>query len=211
MRSPDVPKRLTVIVDSREKIPILFPTTISWWGMDQTAKKHEIVVETKTDTMFAGDYCLEFPKGVRHDRCCTIERKYKVSEIYTNLFTKDWDRCSRAFERLCQTGPPSGDPGARYLLVESSPAEFRAYEREHDLPEGIIMDRLIQTACIFGLRLWFTPGHAMPAARRRLGEMMVRLMLGHIFHPCRWPQDKCFSTDWYEEHRKDARQWRSKP
>ena len=208
MRLPVVPKKLTVVVDSREKVPVLFPATLTWWA-DRTRKNYEILIDTKVDTLFAGDYCLEFPEGVRQDRCCTWERKYKVSEIYTNLFTKDWKRASKAFERLCRIAPAEGDLGGRYLLVESSQAEFRKFEREKGLPEGVILGRLIQTACAFGLRLWFAPNHNLPAARRRLGEMMIRVMMGHLFHPCAWTQDQHYSTLWSEKNRHNARNWRS--
>jgi hypothetical protein len=187
-------------------MPILFPRILEWRA-DRTGETHEIIVSTERDALFAGDYCLEFPKGTRHDRLCTIERKGRVSEIYTNLFTDDWKRCCKAFHRLRNTMPPTPPYGARYLLIEPSHAEFVQYERDHILPEGIILDRLIQVACAFDLRLLFTSASLSSIARRRLGERILRLMLGHIFHhPF---HGKPYSDHWYEAHRQDAQTWRN--
>ncbi len=208
MRLPEIPSKLTVVVDSREKIPILFPATLGWRS-DRTGTTHEIIVNTKRDALFAGDYCLEFPDDVRRDRVCTIERKGRVSEIYTNLFTKDWERCNRAFLRLRNIGLGTFHGSAMYLLIEPSHSNFRNYERDHSLPEGIILDRLIQVACRCDLRLLFTPLALLPAARVRLGERLIRLMLGHIFHPTR-DLGEYYSNDWYEKNRHNARDWGEK-
>jgi hypothetical protein len=208
MRSPPIPTTLTVVVDSREKIPILFPATLTWCP-DRSAKTQEIIVKTRTDKLFAGDYCLEFPEGTYHDRTCTVERKGSASEIYNNLFTKDWDRCSRAFRRLSQIRS-SVNPwsSSHYLLVEPSLAKIRKWEQDNSMPDGIMLDRLAHVASLFDLHLWMAPGYSMPAARRRLGELMIRLMLGHIFHPPLLPQT--YSEDWYNEHRHAARDWKGK-
>jgi hypothetical protein len=196
-----------VVVDSREKVPILFPETISWHP-DRTRTECLIAVKTRKDALFAGDYCLEFPDGTRHDRTCTIERKGSPSEIYSNLFTNDWRRAAKAFERLSRIKSLSPYNGAHYLLIEPSQANLRTFEKEHDLQEGVLTDRILQVAARFGLNIWWAPHHTLPSARRRLGELMIRTMLAHIFHP-RLPLDP-YSDQWYVQHRTDSRDWGKK-
>lgn len=203
MPSLTIPNSVTVIVDSREKKPILFPATISWHS-NRTSTEHLIAVETRTDALFAGDYCLEL-NGLPYDRICTIERKGSPSEIYNNLFTNDWQRAAKAFARLHQIRHPDPLEGAHYLLIEPSQANLRTFEKEHGLREGILTDRILQVAARFGLNIWWAPHHVLPAARRKLGELMIRTMLTHIFHR-RLPLEP-YSGKWYGEHRTDSRTW----
>lgn len=178
-----IPNRITVLIDSREKVPFLFPRTLGW-RKDRTGTTHEIIVDTRVVPLMCGDYCLEFPTGVIRDRECSIERKYSARELYNNLFTKDWSRASHSFEKLHKIRPEGPPRGARYLIIEASLTDMATYERRHDLPSGILMDRVVQVAELYGLHLWVAPGYKTAERRIMLGEALLRIMLGHVFHQC---------------------------
>lgn len=175
-----VPKKITVLVDSREKKEILFPKSIGW-RKDQSRRTHEIVVETRKIALLAGDYCLEFPQGVIWDRQCCFEKKGSARELFNNFFTTDKARCTRAFLKMLKIRPEGEPKGARYFLIEPSLWEIAAYEKKLGLDRGLIMDQIAQTAELFGLSLWMAPGFQSADRRYMLGEMMIRVMLAHVF------------------------------
>lgn len=160
------PKRLIVLIDKREKLPILFPASLKFWP-DRGLHPEIIPIRTKRITMDAGDYAL---KGF--ERTCIIERKGSVRELHQNLLTKDWTRCEEAFNRLAGA---TADP---YLLLEIPSAEFLRVSKEVPHPERVfdILTRLVHD---YGFRLWFTGNCRHPRTRRALGEQMIRVMLAH--------------------------------
>lgn len=161
-----IPRRLTVLIDKREKLPITFPASLKFWP-DRGLRPVFIPVSTKKVTMKAGDYAL---KGF--ERTCIIERKGSVRELHNNLLTKDWARCKKAFDRLTvETANP-------YLLMEIPTPDFLRVTKDVPNPERVfdILARLVRS---YHLRLWFAGNCKHPRTRRALGEQMIRVMLAH--------------------------------
>lgn len=163
-----VPRKLTVLIDTREKRPILFPETIKWYEA-RSSRGKLIVLEKKEHRMEAGDYALE--GFVPH---CLIERKGSLREVHQNLFTRDHRRAQTAFDRLCEA---TYNP---YLLLDMSPADMWRETDEVTNPEKVF-DALMNCVQERGLRLIYAGNCEHPRARRILGEQMVRLMMAHAF------------------------------
>lgn len=161
-----IPRRLTVLIDKREKLPILFPASIKFWP-DKGLQPEIIPVKIKEVTMDAGDYAL---KG--HEYACIIERKGSMRELHNNLLTKDWTRCQKAFDRL------AGATLNPYLLLEIPSPDFLKVTKDVPNPERVF-DLLTRLSHEFGFRLWFAGNCKHPHTRRALGEQMIRVMLAH--------------------------------
>jgi ERCC4-type nuclease len=159
-------RRLTVLIDTREKLPITFPASLKFWP-DKGLRPVFIPVSTKKVTMKTGDYAL---KGF--EDTCIIERKGSVRELHNNLLTKDWSRCQEAFKRLARaTDYP-------YLLLEIPSPDFLKVTKDVPNPERVfdILTRLVHK---YDFRLWFAGNCKHPRTRRALGEQMIRVMLAH--------------------------------
>ena len=167
--------KVQIAVDTREKIPLLFPKSILWRPDRAPKSEQEVQIIPSPRIMDAGDYCLWKVDDylTPPEQRCTIERKGRVRELDGNLCSKDWKRAAKAFGKLGQL------PGVKYVLVEASLSQFEAYEKREGLESGLILDRLIQVTSRLGLRLLFVPGAGSASARRRLGAFVARLMLGH--------------------------------
>jgi len=161
------PRSVTVLVDKREKRPLLFPATIQWFP-DRSSHEHLIHVKEKVVRLDAGDYALE-----GHD-AAGIERKATVDEIHKNLFTKDRKRAMSAFERFAKAFE------VPYLLIEGSPAELWRPTRNVDQPAKVF-DEMVRVATDLGFRLWFAGGCKSPDQRRRLGEVVLHVLVNHAF------------------------------
>lgn len=85
--------KLTIVTDSREKQPILFPPRMEW--TDLKMRRHILELNSVTKTLEAGDYHLE---GYEH--ITAIERKGSIEEIKNNLIGSDRRRASRALTRF---------------------------------------------------------------------------------------------------------------
>lgn len=161
-----IPRRLTVLIDKREKLPITFPASLKFWP-DRGLRPVFVPVSTKKVTMKAGDYAL---KGF--EDTCLIERKGSVRELHNNLLTKDWARCQRAFNKLyLATTHPC-------LLLEIPTSDFLRVTKEVPNPERVF-DILTRVVRKYGFQLWFAGNCKHPRTRRALGEQMIRVMLAH--------------------------------
>lgn len=151
---------ITVIQDTREKRPLLFPKTVSLYG-----RLHQVIVLKRR--MDAGDYCLLGLAGV-----CLIERKGSLNEIRQNFLTVDKHRMKRALDRLCAaTGHP-------VLLLEASPADLLVPTK--DIPEpGPILQHLLDECTRRRIEFLF-PGKCTFAAKRRMvGELVLRFLVSY--------------------------------
>jgi hypothetical protein len=183
-----IPDTVTVLIDSREKRPLLFP---SWIDLreDRTLKVHQIQVKTKRIAMPAGDYTLE-----GYDYLCVFETKRTLRELHNNVCTNDWERETRALKRLAEACKYP------YLVWELTPSEL--FRKSIHVPDPqLVYDRWMQAIARFNLRLMFAGGGVGPGPRRKLGEQLVRLMLAHI-------QNTPWNSDpWSDEFREKMWKW----
>lgn len=160
---------MTVLVDSREKYPLLWPACIVWYPTRASRPFYLIHIDQQVIEMPTGDYAL---KG--YEDTCIIERKGAQSELSTNLCSKDYKRNHAALKRLSEaTAHP-------YLMLEETPAGMlpSSYPSTRPNPDRVV-DAFLREVCQFGLSLIFT-GHAKsPGNRRKLGHFMLKIMLGH--------------------------------
>lgn len=90
------PKELTVLIDRREKRPLLFPP--GFWWVQPGNGTHYIRIQTKIKTLPTGDYVLD-----KYESISALERKGSWSEIHTNVNTKDMRRFNRCLDRLIES------------------------------------------------------------------------------------------------------------
>lgn len=160
-------RSVTILVDSREKRPLLFPSTVRWWP-DRSSEGRLVQVKKRVRALDAGDYALE-----GHDEA-GIERKLKLDELHTNLFTKDRKRAGLAFGRFAATFR------VPYLLIEGTPAELWRPTAQVQRPARVF-DEVVRLAARMNLRLWFAGGCKGAGPRRKLGEQVLHLLIAHTF------------------------------
>ncbi len=162
-----IPNKITVQIDSRERLPLLFPKWITIYP-DRSGEEVHVEVGTEMTVLSAGDYTI---KG--YYKVCIVETKRSLRELYNNVCTDDWTREARALRRL-------SDACDYPLLVwEMTPSElFRASSHVPD--PHLVFDRWMQAVVRFNLRLMITGVGRGPGPRRILGEQLVRLMLAYI-------------------------------
>lgn len=166
---------ITVLVDNREKKPLLFPKGFDWspgYGWPCT----QIKLKSQSIKMDAGDYSL-----LGFEDVSIIERKASFRELFTNLLTKDRVRQLKSFEKL--------DLACRhaYILLEGSPSTM--WRQAQALPEGrgrvsdpgIVIDRLWELVVKHNFGVVWSGGGATHSARRILGEIVVRILLRHAY------------------------------
>lgn len=165
-----VPNVVTVQIDSREQVPILFPSTIMIGHPELTFKSLPIAVEQERIALPFGDYRLaEYPN------LCGIERKASQLEIYKNMNeSHDRIRQAKAFRKLTA--------GCKYpyIMVECSPAELLSESAKVKQPE-LVVHRLALAIAKYDLRCIFIPWKGRsPTTRRKVGTLLLHLMLGHV-------------------------------
>lgn len=166
----DIPNKITVQIDTREQIPLLFPDMIQIGHPELTYKSIPIAVQVERIKLDFGDYRLkEYPT------VCVVERKASQLEIWKNLNeSHDRIRQAKAFRKLtsgCQ---------CPYLLVEASAAELLS-NNVHVKQAELVCHRLALALAKYDLRLLFIPWKSRnPNTRRKVGVFLLHLMLGHI-------------------------------
>jgi len=164
----EIPTLITIQVDTREQIPMLFPSMISIGHPEWTFKMLPIEVIVQRVKLDFGDYRLaEYPD------VCVIERKASQLEIYKNM-TESLDRIrqAKAFRKLAA--------GCRYpyILVEASPAELLSSNPHVKQPE-LVCHRFALAIAKYDLRLIIMPWKSRSSdVRRKMGTFMLHLMLG---------------------------------
>ncbi len=151
---------IQVLKDSREKRPLLFPSTIRWKGQ-------ALRVQATTKKMDEGDYCLEGMEDI-----CLIERKAGLREIHGNFFTKDMKRAKKAFDRLAKaTKHP-------ILLLESGIDDLLTPTVRFPRP-GPLVQRLVDACTERRIEFLLVGRCLFPKRRRQVGELIVRFMLSY--------------------------------
>lgn len=163
--SASPPRNITVLIDTREKFPLLFPKTLDWHRGGR-GRPHTFLVKTKTVRLPAGDYAL-----LGYDEAL-IERKGSLRELSNNIFSLDARRSRAAFQKLIEA---TENP---YLLLDLTLGEMMT-ATEHVQDAKIIVDALLDLTQELGLKLLIVGGCRAAGARRMLGEFVIRLLLSH--------------------------------
>jgi len=154
-------RKVTVLVDSREQKPLLFPKIMVVGG-----RGRQIITETVK--LAAGDYMLDTRGLVRG---VIVERKASISEIFNNMLDpKDRGRQKRAFDKLVTACDYP------ILLVEGTVGSLSRVTKYAPDP-ALALDALLRETMVRGIHLWFVGECGMPAKRRQVGELIVRAML----------------------------------
>lgn len=170
-----IPTSVTVLVDSREKFPLLFPQTVKYY--QDRGHYHLIRVEVETRTLHAGDYAL-----AGYDDEVLFERKGSMQELLNNLFTVDRRRCTAAFLKLVEGCE------VPYLLLDFPLGDmFKPTPYVVDPPR--VLDALLDLSRSFGLRLLWAGNCKTASRRRELGELVLRVMLSHALNREMGPVD----------------------
>lgn len=180
-----IPEELPVRVDSRERKPLPFPSTIQWFppGYGEPIR---LRIVTETETMAVGDYLLApWPDISR------IERKGAATEVAKNFLSRDRKRQFTCFKKL------QASCRFPYLLMEFTPADVWSLARNPhaprqlklDVEDGVdpqarLLDHLCTASSLYGLRFLWVGGSKTTANRRRTGELIVRVMLNHVWDVC---------------------------
>lgn len=164
------PKSVTVVVDSREKYPLLFPETLVWHPDRAVGSGSRVRVRVDVRKLDHGDYLLAKWPGV-----AIVERKASLEELCQNLLTDDFARFTHALDRL--------RAGCRfpYVLVEEGPSSLLTPSHNCQCPARV-MDAFYAACARRGIGVWMVGRHTTPDSRRKLGEHVVRLLLGHALH-----------------------------
>lgn len=164
-----IPATITICMDTREQIPMIFPDVIHISHPEITHLSIPVGINKERIKLDFGDYVLkEYPD------LCVIERKASALEIYKNLNeSHDRIRQAKAFRKLmCGCKYP-------YLMVEASPAELLSDDPRIKQPE-LVCHRLALAVAKYGLHLWMIPWKSKNSdARRKVGTLMLHLMLGY--------------------------------
>lgn len=154
-------------MDSREKLPLLFPANVKVWDGDTC---RIVTVKTERVALDAGDYRLaEAPT------LCVVERKGSARELYNNLLSSDSTRQARAFGRLRDS---SQFP---FLLVQTA-ASGLLTQSEHTPEPERLLQCLARCLSRYGLQLLLMPQTSTSASLRVAGSFILQLMIGHMIH-----------------------------
>ena len=159
-----MPRTLTVCVDTREKYPLLFPEHLKIWP-DRRSPKHTLIrLDIQHKALKTGDYLL-----AKWPTACIVERKASSSELWTNLMTADYSRAESSLTRLSRE--------CRYpvLLLDMTAAEALRRSQYCEEPARAL-DAFYRLVVHLGLHLLWAGSCRSNAARRALGEQVVRLM-----------------------------------
>jgi hypothetical protein len=163
-----IPNVVTVQIDTREQVPLLFPSTIQVGHPELFYRALPIAVETEKIKLDFGDYRLkEYPE------LAVVERKASQMEIWKNMNdSRDRIRQAESFRKL--------KSGCRhpYLMMEASAGELFKIGGKIKNPE-LVVHRLSLALAKYGLHLLFIPWRSRNAdTRRKIGTLLIHLMLG---------------------------------
>jgi hypothetical protein len=164
-------KSISVLVDSREKCPLLFPGT----AIIQTTNREtpcRLNVNVKKRKLDFGDYALE-----GYEDLICVERKGSQMELYKNFFNaQDTIRQGKALKRLTD--------GCKHpiMMVEVTPSNLlRTIPTAPYVEPEILVYRLGYACSKFGLSLMLVNKPKSVNGRRQLGSVILHTMLGYVF------------------------------
>lgn len=164
------PKSFTVLVDTRERYPFLFPSSVVWYPYCTASLGYTVEIKTKREELSFGDYCLE-----GHEHVVCIEKKGSLSELTGNLLTKDRNRAVRAFQRLADAVQHP------YLFLEMGMAElFPARPSDYEGNPELILDSLFDILHKLKIGCHLVGKPRSNPARRRVGTYAIHLLLNAV-------------------------------
>lgn len=155
---------IQVIIDSREKRPLLFPATLNFRGRLYT-------IETIRRRLDAGDYMLEHAPQL-----AGIERKAGLREIHQNFLTTDSRRAHKALVRF------AGAYEHPLLLLESSTSQLMTPTKYFPRPGGIVQ-QILDACADLKIGLLLVGRCAQTTTRRKAGELALRALLAYTGPP----------------------------
>lgn len=165
---PIVPRTLTVLVDTREQRPLLFPSSFLYHPSRRAGGAVRVLLTWERHTLNAGDYMLKGYGGI-----VRVERKGSLEELAKNLLSKDFTRSSAAFRKLAHS---CAHP---IVLLEESPVVLMRPTPYVENP-ALVMDtwhRLMAERSVH----WIWCGRCKSTnSRRLLGLQIVRLMFAYV-------------------------------
>lgn len=165
------PKNIVVCIDSREKLPLLFPETVRW--TDPASRKAYLVhVATVRKQLSEGDYCMMTPDG-SPEVVALIERKGSVREICNNFLSSDYPRALAAFRRMAAATP---NP---ILLIDCNIADFFPGDSHRIEPETALC-HLLMLAQDYHIQVIFGGACRSASRRRKTGAFVVHLLLSAL-------------------------------
>lgn len=163
-----LPREWTILQDSREKRPLLFPGTLLLLDPSRLPSDPRgvmIQLQVETSSLETGDYCLkESPNSL------VVERKASLLELQSNLcdptrrkrFISELERIKSGFKGGC--------------LVCEDPLTFSPVPGRMNNP-GLVLDQLFQTLHPYpSIRLLFSKAATIPQ-RYALGEVVARMLI----------------------------------
>lgn len=161
---------LTILVDDREKQPLIFPANMQllspqWPAVDST---QVVRLQTESVRMTTGDYAI---KG--KEWACIIERKKNLDEIAQNLLNPKRRQLFVAeLERLRE--------GCRYpvLFFEGSAATLLTPTKRTESPHKVA-DAFVRFMARYGVQTVFAPMSTV-AQRRQAGEYAARILIAGV-------------------------------
>lgn len=156
---------LTVVVDSREKNPLLFSNSFEW--TDQRMKSRIVQVKTEVETVDAGDYYLRGYEDV-----VRIERKGSIAEVQQNLFGGDRGRAMRAFKKFQDSCEYP------YLLIDESVVGMNRKSRYCKRPK-MVQDFLYRELAVRRIGLLWLPQLTSVSGKKIVTDSLLRIMWAH--------------------------------
>ena len=185
------PKGVTLLIDTREKRPLLFPERVLYYDRDK--KPHLVRVDTARLSLRTGDYALE---GYA-DRAL-VERKGSVRELCDNLLTGDRRRALSSLHRLAFGGTKSA------LLIEAKLSDFHPADPQLTGPPQALCE-LLRLASDYHIDLFFCGPLRAASTRRKLGTTVACWLIANVFDPPQPRGDPHAPSKEEEEHAADPR------
>lgn len=159
-----IPRKVEVWRDRNEQRVLPFPKTLTWYHDGKESLIQVAVVGKKLD---AGDYTL-----AGWDDLVGIETKRRGAELYQNTMTDDAGRAGRALQRFVEAYE------FPYVLLECPVPDIYSATAWVDNPAPGVQ-RFLQECVSLGIRVMFAGTTRSTAARRKLGQFVLTLMLSH--------------------------------
>lgn len=157
----------TVLMDDREKDPLLFPDNITVLDPNYPPSRKvskTVGLKVERTRLPTGDYILKSnPNGV------VIERKASVDEIAGNIFP------GRRRELFIEELERFRDFDHAIILLEGHPLEWSKPTPYQSVP-GIVVDGFQRLLLEYGVNLVFLPCGTIPH-RRAAGEWAARMLI----------------------------------
>lgn len=172
-RESSTPLALTqiIVVDTREKRPMLFPDHLPFWVSPTRRVTIKLVIERRT--LKTADYILGGAPT-----CVGIERKRDLDELHNNLCTASGrkrflaclDRLSSEFEKPI-------------LFLEGTPSALVRSHRPETDPTRV-RDQLMSACAHYNISLLTIPTATIPQ-RRVAAEWLASLLISGAIHASR--------------------------